>query len=170
MLAVTIRTAPDAPPTDHRLCLVHKSEYEIVDNWFAAGLKGTGSKQVVCNEIFVPMHRALCMADIRGGEHPGSAANPGPLFRVPLVALGGHTLAGPALGNAQAAFEIFLETNRSRKTHSHGGEDQRFPGRADQGRPPPRRKSTQPARCCAPTQPRPWRSPVAARFLTCTRS
>lgn len=117
MLAVTIRTAPDAPPTDHRLCLVHKSEYEIVDNWFAAGLKGTGSKQVVCNEIFVPMHRALCMADIRGGEHPGAAANPGPLFRVPLVALGGHTLAGPALGNAQAAFEIFLETNRSRKTH-----------------------------------------------------
>jgi 3-hydroxy-9,10-secoandrosta-1,3,5(10)-triene-9,17-dione monooxygenase len=117
MLAVSIRDAPDGPPVDHRLCLLHRSEYEIVDNWYAAGLKGTGSKQVRCKEVFVPAHRALCMYDIRGGDHPGARLNPGALFRVPLVALGGHALAGPAVGNAEAALELFLAINRDRKTH-----------------------------------------------------
>ena len=117
MLAVTIRDSPEGAPVDHRLCLLHRSEYEVIDNWYAAGLKGTGSKKVAAQEVFVPAHRALCMYDIRGGDHPGARLNPGPLFRVPLLALGGHALGGAAVGNAQAALELFLEANRDRKTH-----------------------------------------------------
>jgi len=117
LLAASIRSVEGGPVVDHRICLVHRSEYEVVDDWFTMGLRGTGSKQVVCRDLFVPRHRALCMYDIRGGmEHPGASANPGALYRVPLVALGPHILAGPAVGNAQAALDMFVEKNRSRTT------------------------------------------------------
>lgn len=120
MCAVTIKDSPDGRTIDHRICLLPRSDYEVTDNWFAAGLKGTGSKAVRCNEVFVPTHRALCMYDIRGGDHPGSRINPGALYRVPLFALAAHCLAGAALGNAQAILDLFIEANVGRRTHYTG--------------------------------------------------
>jgi 3-hydroxy-9,10-secoandrosta-1,3,5(10)-triene-9,17-dione monooxygenase len=116
MLAATIRETDDGPPVDHRLCLVPRADYQIIDNWYAAGLRGTGSKDVAATDLFVPEHRALCMYDIKGGDHPGSARHPGPLFRVPLIALAGYCTSGVALGNAQGAYDTFVATTRGRKT------------------------------------------------------
>ena len=93
MLAVTVRDGERV--VDHRMCLVPRGEYEIVDDWQVLGMRSTGSKSVRANEVFVPEHRALCMYDIRGGDgFPGARSNPNPMFRVPLAALGSHCLAG----------------------------------------------------------------------------
>ncbi|MCL4801819.1 MAG: acyl-CoA dehydrogenase family protein [Burkholderiales bacterium] len=117
MFAATIRDADDGPPVDWRLCLVPRGEYEIVDDWQVLGMRGTGSKSVRAKDVFVPGHRALSMLDIRGGGcFPGARANPGPLFRVPLVALAGHFPAATVLGNAEAALELTLEAIAGRET------------------------------------------------------
>jgi 3-hydroxy-9,10-secoandrosta-1,3,5(10)-triene-9,17-dione monooxygenase len=102
---------------DYRMCLLHQSQYEIVDDWNVLGMRGTGSKTVVAKDVFVSEYRTLCTPDARGGSgFPGARANPSPLYRVPLSALGGHGLGGSAVGNAQAALELSIEAVRQRST------------------------------------------------------
>ena len=47
---------------DRTWMLLPSQDYEIVDNWFVSGLKGTGSKDIVVKEAFVPVHRMLNVA------------------------------------------------------------------------------------------------------------
>jgi 3-hydroxy-9,10-secoandrosta-1,3,5(10)-triene-9,17-dione monooxygenase len=116
MLAVLVRDGDRV--VDHRMCLVPRSDYEIVDDWQVLGMRSTGSKSVRAREVFVPEHRALCMYLARGGaEFPGARLNPNPLYRVPLSALGSHCLAAAGVGNAQAALELTIEAIRERSTN-----------------------------------------------------
>jgi 3-hydroxy-9,10-secoandrosta-1,3,5(10)-triene-9,17-dione monooxygenase len=115
MLAVTVRDSDRV--VDHRMCLVPRSDYEIVDDWQVLGMRGTGSKSVRATDVFVPEHRALCMYLARGGgEFPGARVNANPLYRVPLSALGSHCLSAAGVGNAQAALELTIEAIRARST------------------------------------------------------
>jgi 3-hydroxy-9,10-secoandrosta-1,3,5(10)-triene-9,17-dione monooxygenase len=115
MLAVSIYADDEKTPVDWRLCLVPKSDYEIVDTWYAMGMAATGSKDVAVSELFVPKRRALPLLRCRGGSaHPGAALNSGALYRIPIVAASSHPLAPAALGAAEGAYELFLETMAKR--------------------------------------------------------
>jgi 3-hydroxy-9,10-secoandrosta-1,3,5(10)-triene-9,17-dione monooxygenase len=106
MLAVTIYGEDGTTPLDWRLCMVPKSDYKIIDTWYAMGMVGTGSKDIEVKEIFVPERRALELLKCRGGlVHPGGKVNPGPLFRIPIVAAAAHPLSAAALGAAEGALE-----------------------------------------------------------------
>ena len=108
MLAVTIYE--DDKPVDWRLCLVPKSDYKVIDTWYAMGMVGTGSKDIEVKDVFVPERRALALQRCRGGlEHPGAALNKGPLFRIPIVAAAGHPLSATVLGTAEGAYEHVKE-------------------------------------------------------------
>jgi 3-hydroxy-9,10-secoandrosta-1,3,5(10)-triene-9,17-dione monooxygenase len=115
MLAVIVRDGERI--VDHRMCLVPRAAYEIVDDWHVLGMRSTGSKSVRATDVFVPEHRALSMYLARGGAgFPGARANPNPLYQVPLSAFGSHCLAGAGVGNAQAALELTIEAIRERST------------------------------------------------------
>ena len=119
MLAVTVREGERV--VDHRMCLVHKSQYEVVDDWQVMGMRATGSMTVVANDVFVPEHKALCMYEARGGDRfPGARVNPHPVYRVPLSALGGHGIGACAVGNAQAALEHSIAAVKERSTSYTG--------------------------------------------------
>src|ERR1700676_4564296 len=55
--------------------LLPASDYTIIDTWHVIGLAGTGSKDVVAEDVFIPDYRSLAAAQITGGPHPGSPAN-----------------------------------------------------------------------------------------------
>src|SRR5688572_17051302 len=115
MLAVTVYDEEGKTPIDWRLCVVPKSDYKIIDTWYAMGMVGTGSKDIEVKEIFVPERRALELAKCRGGlEHPGAKLNSGPLFCIPIVASVGHPLSATALGTAEGAFEHVLSSFKTR--------------------------------------------------------
>jgi 3-hydroxy-9,10-secoandrosta-1,3,5(10)-triene-9,17-dione monooxygenase len=97
----------DNAPPEQRIFLLHRSQYKIIDTWHAGGLRGTGSKDVEAGEQFVPEHLSLAVADTRGGPTPGSAVNPGPLFKMPVFALFPYMLSGVALGIAEGLIEDF---------------------------------------------------------------
>jgi 3-hydroxy-9,10-secoandrosta-1,3,5(10)-triene-9,17-dione monooxygenase len=119
MLAVMIRDGDRV--VDHRMCLVPRSDYEIVDDWQTLGMRSTGSKSVRAKDVFVPEHRALSMYLARGGsEFPGARSNPNPLYRVPLSALGSHCLAAAGVGNAQAALDLTIAAVKERSTNYTG--------------------------------------------------
>jgi len=113
MLAVTVYE--DKTAVDWRLCLVPKSDYTVIDTWYAMGMVGTGSKDIEVKEVFVPERRALALARCRGGlDHPGGEYNPGPLFRIPIVAAAGHPLSATALGAAEGAFHHVQNSFKTR--------------------------------------------------------
>ncbi len=119
MLAVIVREGDKV--IDHRMCLLDKSQYEVVDDWHTLGMRSTGSMTVIAKDIFVPEYRALCAYDIRGGDgFPGARGNPSPLYRVSLNALGGHGIAATAAGNAMAALEHTLALVKERSTNYTG--------------------------------------------------
>ena len=51
MLAVSVYEEDGGAPVDWRLCLVPKSDYEIIDTWYAMGMAATGSKDVAVSEL-----------------------------------------------------------------------------------------------------------------------
>ncbi len=97
----------DNAPSEQRVFLLQRSQYKIIDNWYAGGLRGTGSKDVEATEQFVPEHRTLAVADTKGGPTPGSAVNPGPLFQIPVFALFPYMLSGVPLGIAESLIDGF---------------------------------------------------------------
>ncbi len=102
---------------DHRMCLLHKSQYEVVDDWHVLGMRSTGSMTVVAKDVFVPEHRALRAADLRGGvPFPGARGNPNPIYKVAFSAMAAHGIGGVAVGNAQAALELSIEAVKQRST------------------------------------------------------
>ena len=113
MLAATVFDGDK--PVDSRLCVVPKSDYQVLDTWDAMGMGATGSKDVSATDMFVPDRRALALRDCRGGfDHPGGALNKGALYGIPIVAASSHPLAPAALGAAEGAYEIFLASMAKR--------------------------------------------------------
>ena len=115
MLAVTVYGDDGKMAVDWRLCLVPKTDYEIIDTWHAMGMSGTGSKDIEVTEKFVPERRALALQRCRGGpDHPGAALTAGPLYRIPIVAASSHPIAPAAVGAAEGAYELFLSSMAKR--------------------------------------------------------
>lgn len=99
---------------EHRIFLVSARHYKIIDTWTALGLQGTGSHDVEIAESFVAECMTLPVTSIAGGPTPGSAANPAPLYKVPVFALFPFVLSGIALGNAQACLDGYVEATSNR--------------------------------------------------------
>ena len=106
MLAGLARLDENLPP-EQRIFMVPRAQYKVIDTWFAGGLRGTGSNDVEVSEVFVPEHMTLAVADTKGGPTPGSAANPGPLFQLPVFALFPYMLSGVALGIAEGLIDEY---------------------------------------------------------------
>ncbi len=114
MLAGIVSSDDDADGVEYRIFLLKKDDYRILDTWTSTGLKGTGSNDVEAKDVFVPEHMTLAVKDVGGGPTPGSAANPGPLYALPVFALFPFVLSGAALGNAQACLDDYVEIARHR--------------------------------------------------------
>ncbi|MBV8837509.1 MAG: acyl-CoA dehydrogenase [Alphaproteobacteria bacterium] len=113
MLAVTVYDGDKA--TDWRLCLVPKTDYEIIDTWYAMGMSGTGSKDIAVKELFVPERRALALLTTRGGyDHPGAAINRGALYGIPVIGAAGIPLSPASIGAAEGAYEHFIAAMQKR--------------------------------------------------------
>src|SRR5688500_4547245 len=69
------RIVADGAPTGQAFFLLPKPDYAIDDNWHVLGLSGTGSKNIVVNDVFVPAHRTLSVADCLSGAPPGAVVN-----------------------------------------------------------------------------------------------
>ncbi len=101
---------------DFRSFLLPRSDYKIDDNWFVAGLAGTGSKDIVADNAFVPDHRSQSHWDYTLGRPlPGWELNPAPLYRLPWAVVFISALAAGALGASLGFLEAWTEIGKTRK-------------------------------------------------------
>ncbi len=89
--------------------MVPRPDYEVQhDTWHVSGLRGTGSKDVVVKDAFVPAHRLLPLTQL--GPASGMAATHGRAsYRLPGMSMLSYTLCSPLVGLAQAAIDNFVE-------------------------------------------------------------
>ena len=93
---------------DHNWVLLPKGDYEIVDTWFVSGLCGTGSKDIVVDDAFIPSHRVLEVdsageCDFSAWELHGQAR-----YRLPISVLLAWDLVAPMIGIARGMIDEFV--------------------------------------------------------------
>ncbi|TQS47082.1 3-hydroxy-9,10-secoandrosta-1,3,5(10)-triene-9,17-dione monooxygenase oxygenase subunit [Cryptosporangium phraense] len=113
---------PDGKPVDFRTFLVPRSDYTIDDVWDTVGLRGTGSNDVVIEDVFVPEHRTLSFQNTMKVRCPGQEVNDGPLFRMPYGTIHPFAITAPLIGMADGAYEAYVGHTRSRVRASYLGE------------------------------------------------
>lgn len=94
---------------DPVLVVLPADRVEVVDTWHTAGMRGTGSHDLVVDDVFVPEHRLVAVADIYGGTAPGALAHGVPTYRWPMVPALALTASMPVLGAAERVTELFAE-------------------------------------------------------------
>jgi 3-hydroxy-9,10-secoandrosta-1,3,5(10)-triene-9,17-dione monooxygenase len=102
---------------DFRSFLLPRKDYAIDDNWHVAGLAGTGSKDIVVDDAFVPDRRSMSHWDLTlGRPMPGWELNRGPLYRLPFATVFINTLTAAVLGASAGFLEVFIESGRERNS------------------------------------------------------
>ena len=111
----------EGSPVDFRTFLLPRSDYEIDDVWDTIGLRGTGSNDIIVNDVFVPEHRTLSFMETGRCAGPGQAVNTSPLYKLPFATVFCNSIAVPVLGMATGAYESYVGWTRERVRASTGG-------------------------------------------------
>lgn len=100
---------------EYRSFLLHPEQYVIEDTWNVAGLRGTGSKDIVVAPTFVPEHRSQSHVDYAlGMPLAGQETNPGPLYRMPWSVVFNMALAASVMGSARGYVRLWTEETAGR--------------------------------------------------------
>ena len=117
----TAFTEGDGVPKVAQMHAVPLGQFEIIDTWHTAGLRGTGSADVAVDDIFVPDRRALPIDSTKGGgDAPGCAVNDAALYKLPAFAMFSINQSIVAVGVAQATFDDFVARTRDRVARMSG--------------------------------------------------
>jgi 3-hydroxy-9,10-secoandrosta-1,3,5(10)-triene-9,17-dione monooxygenase len=101
-------------PPDRLALLLPRPDYRIDDNWDVVGLCGTGSKDIVVEDAFVPGYRTFSYREAFELRSPGLAVHKAPLYRLPFGSIFPYGIAAPAIGVALGALHLFREEAKTR--------------------------------------------------------
>jgi alkylation response protein AidB-like acyl-CoA dehydrogenase len=97
-----------------RYFLIPKTEIEVIDDWFTAGLRGTRSCSLKIERAFVPEHRSVSIPEITRGTAPGMTLHNSPVYRAPFPQILPLPLAGVPIGVARAALDAYVNNYRGK--------------------------------------------------------
>lgn len=113
--------APGSGPPDMRTFLLPRSDYTIgEDAWHVFGLQGTGSHDIIVDDVFVPEYRTHRAVDGFRCQNPGQAANDGPLYTLPWAQVFTRSVSTAAFGGAQAAINAGMAIMQDRVSTNTG--------------------------------------------------
>lgn len=105
-----ISAQPDGPIVHH--VVVPRADIVIDDTWHTLGMRGTGSKDLVAENAFVPDHRAMPSFQMYLGLSPHTNA---PTYRLPVFSGLSSMVAGSVLGMAERGLKDFVDQVKTRK-------------------------------------------------------
>jgi alkylation response protein AidB-like acyl-CoA dehydrogenase len=94
------------------IVVMPKAIVVIDDTWYTLGMRGTGSKDVVLDNVFIPDHYAVPMAEAQLGTVPGVDI---PLYRLPIRSALATMLLGTIVGMAERGLQLFVDQTRTRR-------------------------------------------------------
>jgi alkylation response protein AidB-like acyl-CoA dehydrogenase len=97
-----------------------RQDYEILhDSWEVFGLKGTGSKDIIVKDLFVPTYRVIDTAGLAegtGGHDP--VRHESTLYRLPRNLVFSGIITAGTLGLAKGSLNAFIDWSRGRETRN----------------------------------------------------
>ncbi len=93
---------------------IRPEDATIVDDWRTLGLRGTGSKTVLVDKLFVPPHLTMLQADIANQEQPGRYLHANPMYATPMLGFLSIETTGAAVGIAKQAVDVLDEIGRKK--------------------------------------------------------
>jgi indole-3-acetate monooxygenase len=96
--------APGQP--DLRVLFVPKGHYAILDTWHVGSLRGSGSHDVVVDDVFVPVEDSCAPAP--------PVASSSPLAQLPIIPMMVAGIGAQFLGMARAAMAVTIEILRNK--------------------------------------------------------
>jgi alkylation response protein AidB-like acyl-CoA dehydrogenase len=97
------------------VALVPMSDLQIIDDWYTAGMKGSGSVSTVATDLFIPQERVLPIFSVLAGQSASPENAASPIYRVPLLPVASASSLGCVLGMANAAKDAFFARLPERK-------------------------------------------------------
>jgi alkylation response protein AidB-like acyl-CoA dehydrogenase len=95
------------------LAVVPRSDYTIHDDWHVAALRGTGSKTLVLDDVFVPDHRIESFLALLTGGTQGFGLHGG-IFHAPFISWFSLGFSAVSLGISLRFKELFTERVKTR--------------------------------------------------------
>ncbi len=108
---------PDALLGGHvstHYAVVPRRDYEIHDDWFVAGLNGTGSKTLVVDDVFVPEHRIESGYGLQSGQSKGFGSNEGAIFHTHFAHWFAMGFSAVSVGIARRFLEVYAGKTANR--------------------------------------------------------
>ena len=107
-------------PPEGRIFLLSRQDYEAVDTWQVSGLQGTGSWDVVVDDVLVPAYRSQSMLDNFRLRGVGQAVNTSSLYRLPFGQIFVRGISTAALGALQGMLNALMDHGRTRVMRAGG--------------------------------------------------
>ncbi|MBM0124914.1 acyl-CoA dehydrogenase family protein [Pimelobacter simplex] len=102
------------PPRVHHVILP-RSDYTIVeDSWDVVGLRGTGSKDIVVKDAFIPDYRVVEFSRFTDGSQPRDAGLTNPTYHIPFTTAFPLGITSAVIGIAEGALAAHLAYQRTR--------------------------------------------------------
>ena len=111
--------AENAAP-DWRFFFVPRRDYRTVDNWQAAGLQGSGSIDLMLEDVFVPAYRTQRLHDSYLLKGAGQAVNTSSLYRLPFGQIFVRGVSTAGLGALKAMLTALIGYSSGRTTRAGG--------------------------------------------------
>jgi 3-hydroxy-9,10-secoandrosta-1,3,5(10)-triene-9,17-dione monooxygenase len=108
-------------PAEMRWVLLPREDFQIVDDWYTIGLKGTGSKTIVIEDAFIPERRTISSQDMEDGSTPGARLHPNPIYCAISWANFTAAMAAPAIGVARGFLAAFEDRLRGKSARPDDG-------------------------------------------------
>ncbi|MDE0776205.1 3-hydroxy-9,10-secoandrosta-1,3,5(10)-triene-9,17-dione monooxygenase oxygenase subunit [Nocardioides sp.] len=107
---------------DFKTFMVPREKYEIVDVWHMVGLAGTGSNDIVVDDVFIPEAFTLSMGETGQCRGPGQEQNDTDLYKLPFHSIFTGTITTPIIGMAMGAYAEHVEMQQKRSRAAYLGE------------------------------------------------
>jgi 3-hydroxy-9,10-secoandrosta-1,3,5(10)-triene-9,17-dione monooxygenase len=104
----------DGHVVDFRTFMVPRKDYTIEDVWNVVGLRGTGSNDIVVDDVFIPEAFTLSMSDTGRCFGPGQEVNESNLYKLPFHSVFTMTISTPIIGMAYGAYAEHVEMQQKR--------------------------------------------------------
>ncbi|MBF9349532.1 acyl-CoA dehydrogenase family protein [Mycobacteroides chelonae] len=95
--------------------ILPRQDYEIVeDSWNVVGLRGTGSKDIIVRDAFIPSYRVMDGDEVIDGTAQRNAGMTGTLYRMPWSTMFPLGISSAVIGIAEGALAAHLDYQRER--------------------------------------------------------
>jgi alkylation response protein AidB-like acyl-CoA dehydrogenase len=110
--------APGQP--DIRVLFLPKGRYTILDTWHVGGLRGSGSHDIVVDDVFVPVEESFAPAPPVAGASP--------LAQLPIIPTMVAGIGAQFLGMARTAMDVTIQILRDKISVDPGASIRERPG------------------------------------------